>query len=74
MDTKTHEFLCYSYKKEVASLLDDPYGVCSSKDELLEYYEDLQIIGRDCDLDFWQVAKEEGNEIEINRLRDLLNK
>ena len=61
------------YRKEIASLLDDPYGV-SEHDHtiLINYVNDLLEIGRSLGLDFESVVNSTGTEYERQRLWKIL--
>lgn len=54
------------YRREVQAFLDDPTPA-----EAKAAYIQLQLVGSELGLEFWAVAREEGTEFEIERLREM---
>ncbi len=80
----TFDFLKSQYKQAVHNFCDDPDEVCSTPEEAVEYYNTLCLVGFECGLAFWDVAKEEmtvtgghlghsAAQIALFRLQDLVD-
>jgi hypothetical protein len=69
---ETYQFLRDSYERVIQDLLDDPTGAGLTTAQLNEWYETLVVVGKNCELDFWEVAKQEGTDYEITRFKRLL--
>ena len=71
---KSFEFLKERLANQIAEFLDDPDGMCGpDAKEIGQHYEFLCTVCRDCEVDFWQLAKEEDRtEYEEKRLKEYL--
>lgn len=65
----TFDFLVNSYENSIHEFLDDPDGMTGSDaQQIVEIYENLTLVGKDINKDFWEIAKQEGTDYEIGRL------
>lgn len=73
ISNKSHEFLTYAYEHFVKEFLDDPDGMAGGDGpeelkQMAEQYEQLCVVAKDCDKNFWETAVQEGTSYEIRRL------
>jgi hypothetical protein len=70
----TFEFLVDSYTRRIDDWLDDPDESFTgwSKEEFLAWYDGMLQVGKECGNDFWEVAKREGTDYEIDRAKTML--
>jgi hypothetical protein len=74
ININTFYFLQQAYIERVQQFLDDPDGCsCNDLNLLKEEYELLLDVGSNCGKPFWEIAKQESTEFEINRLKQMLN-